>query len=467
MKDVLQLLIVDDDEVDRMATRRALKGHVVHEASSVASAVKVLRERPIDVVLLDYFIPPDTAPDALARLRAVAPSVPALILSGQGSEEVVAEVLRAGAADYLPKTALSEPRRLALLVERTHAAAELRHEHELAQARLALALTASGADVWSVDKDRTAVTGGPRFFQFFALSDELAETPYALWRGQFSPADAERLDEALAGETISFQAKVSSGRWVELRGRRDARGSAFGTVSDVTENREAELRNLGLKDRLMGIASHDLKNPLSAVRMGAKLLAKSERLTDADRRVVSHISTSAERMTRLVSQLLDLTRVRLGGELPLTPTELDLDQLVDALIEEAVLASGRHFERHLTPVKVHADPDRLGQVVSNLLGNAITHGDAAKSIVVRVHAADGLARVEVENAGAPIPPELMDTLFEPFVQARTATRDGLGLGLFISREVMRAHDGTLSVSSTADGVTRFTAELPQKTDAAQ
>ncbi|MFT3708096.1 MAG: response regulator [Archangium sp.] len=464
----LHVLVVDDDEVDRMAARRALKGHHLIDASNVKDAVALLDKHRIDVAIVDYFLPPDTGADAITRLRARVPGLPIIVLSGQGNEEVVAEVLRAGADDYLAKSAVSEPRRLSMLTERTVAAAELRKQNERNVARLAVALDAAGAGAWQVDTERN-VSGGPRFRELFALPDELESLPWGVWRGQFVPADAERFDKALAEDQVRFQGKLVTGRWVELRGRRERDGALFGAVLDVTDNREAEARNLALKDRLMGIASHDLKNPLSAVRMGARLLAQSERLTDQERKIVGAISTSTERMTRLVSQLLDLTRVRAGTALPLELQDIDLESLVKTLVEEASLSTGRSFATSLDKVMVRADPDRLGQVVSNLLGNAVTHGDSLHSIQVRVREISGGARIEVENHGQPIAPEVRETLFEPFVQARTATRDGLGLGLFISREVMRAHGGTLDVKSTEDGKICFIAELrnAQKSDAAQ
>jgi phosphoserine phosphatase RsbU/P len=458
----LTVLLADDDEVDRISVRRALpKSVTVLEARDARTAEAALREKRVDLVLLDYFLPPDTGPAVLARLLSVQPGVPCIFLSGHGSEEIAVEAMKAGAEDYLPKAAVAEPRRLAQLVERTCAASQLRLQVQREQARFALALEASGAGTWNTEGEPMVVTGAERFRELFQLP-EGTRWPLEQWLHCFKPPDAQRLESSLHEGSVLLQAELagSPGRWVELRARREP-GSHhhFGTVLDVSASKAAEARTLAMKDRLMGIASHDLKNPLSAVKMGAGLLAKSERLDEKERRVVAHIAASAERMTRLISQLLDLTRVRLGGGLALERKPVELAPLIHALVEETRLGAGRSIVTDLTEVTVSADPDRLGQVVSNLLNNAAKHGAPEWPITVTLRQRERVVEFEVENHGA-IEPGTLESLFEPFVQGQGATREGLGLGLFISREVMHAHGGTLTATSSPGGVTRFVATLP-------
>jgi phosphoserine phosphatase RsbU/P len=456
------VLVVDDDEVDRLAVRRALPKVALGEASDASSAEALLRQHPVDLVLLDYFLPPDTGPAVLARLQAVQPGLPCIFLSGQGSEEIAVEAMKSGAEDYLPKAALAEPRRLARLVERTCAESQLRLQVQREQARLALAMEASGAATWSTDGAPPVVTGGERFRQLFSLQGD-GTWPLAQWLSCFKPPDAQRLEAALQEGPVSLQAELagSPGHWVELRGRRELGGpSHFGTVLDISASKAAEARTLAMKDRLMGIASHDLKNPLSAVKMGIQLLSRSERLDEKERRLVAQIAASAERMTKLIAQLLDLTRVRLGGGLALERRPVALEPLIQALVEETRLgAPGLIIETRLSPVTVQADPDRLAQVVSNLLSNAAQHGHPERPIAVTLRQAQGRALIEVENHGEPLSPAVLETLFEPFVKGHGAAREGIGLGLFISREVMQAHGGTLNATSSPEGLTRFVATL--------
>ena len=474
-KSKLTVLLADDDEVDRIAVRRALPRSVtVVEARDARQAESVLREQRVDLMLLDYFLPPDTGPAVLARLLSVQPGVPCIFLSGHGSEEIAVEAMKAGAEDYLPKSAVAEPRRLSQLVERTVVASQLRLQVQREQARFALALEASGAGTWSLvlpstveaDPAPVEVTGEERFRSMFKLP-EGTHWPLESWLKCFKPEDASRLQESLQQGAVSMQAELAGeeGRWVELRGRRELGFGHFGTVIDVSATKAAEARTLALKDRLMGIASHDLKNPLSAVKMGAQLLGKSERLNEKEQRVVAHIAASTERMSRLVSQLLDLTRVRLGGGLGIEKKRAELAPRVEAVVEETRLGTGRTIVAELMPVTVEADLDRLGQVVSNLLNNAAKHGDREWPIKVSLRPIDGHVEFIVENRAEPIAPEQLEKLFEPFVQGKASTREGIGLGLFISREVMRAHGGSLVATSTPEGFIRFTAVLPLPAEA--
>jgi signal transduction histidine kinase len=260
-------------------------------------------------------------------------------------------------------------------------------------------------------------------------------------------------------------------RWIELRGRTEpdaGMARLFGIVVDVTQMRQAEAEAATLRERLMGIASHDLKNPLGAVLQAAVLLSRSSHLDEREKRFVSQIHASAERMAHLVVQLLDLTRVRLGGGLPLSKKRMRLDTVARAAAEELKLTTPeREVQLVLDGVELDADPDRITQVASNLVGNALKHSPPGAKVRVRVAREEGQAVLEVANEGPAIPPERLAHIFEPFVlygdpstSSGQAPRDGLGLGLYISREIVLAHGGTLEVQSSAEAGTRFTCRLP-------
>jgi signal transduction histidine kinase len=145
-----------------------------------------------------------------------------------------------------------------------------------------------------------------------------------------------------------------------------------------------------------------------------------------------------------------------------------LDAAAYAAAEELKLTTPeRHVELKLDAVELDADPDRLAQVASNLIGNALKHSPMGAKVTVRVAREDGAAVLEVMNEGPPIPPERLQHIFEPFVLYGDASsgsgqpmRDGLGLGLYISKEIVQAHGGRLDVESTAARGTRFTVRLP-------
>jgi len=218
-----------------------------------------------------------------------------------------------------------------------------------------------------------------------------------------------------------------------------------------------------LRERMLAIVSHDLRNPLSSIRMGAELLA--ERRLDPDAlRTVQRITRSSDRMARMIDQLLDFVRLRQGQALTLVPRRLDLGELARAIVDEHRTAHpDRLIELDLLgDVHVEGDQDRLAQVISNLIGNALQHGGGTP-VLVRVARGE---RVEltVTNHGPTIPAETHARLFEPFARgddAEPGTRGSksVGLGLYISSQIIQAHGGELRLQSDERDGTRFTISL--------
>ena len=220
------------------------------------------------------------------------------------------------------------------------------------------------------------------------------------------------------------------------------------------------------KDQFIGMLSHDLRAPLSAITAGAALLTVSGDVEAQRVRVASRILNSAQRMTRMLADLLDLTSTRLGGGIPIARRPADLQQICQ---EVALEIQTVHPDApvHCTAegdLRGEWDADRLTQVVANLLGNAVQHGGGTSVTVV----AQGLpeeVRLSVHNEGRPIPPEVQASIFEPL--SRSAPTDmgsttSIGLGLFISRAIVLAHGGTITVSSAAGQGTTFEVRLPKR-----
>ncbi len=215
------------------------------------------------------------------------------------------------------------------------------------------------------------------------------------------------------------------------------------------------------QQQFIGILGHDLRNPLMAIAMSASQLRG---LSGKESTIVTRIASSAARMSRMIDQLLDLTRARMGDSLPVQPRPgINLSDVVTSVVDELQTA---HPEAHLkveleNDVQGNWDPDRISQVISNLVGNAILHGDGI--VAVRVRRSNGSATLEVHNGGAPIPVEVLPRIFEPF---RRAARDGgtdahgLGLGLFIAEQIVTAHGGSIEVRSRDGEGTLFAVGLP-------
>ncbi len=214
----------------------------------------------------------------------------------------------------------------------------------------------------------------------------------------------------------------------------------------------------------MGVLSHDLRNPLGSIRTAAEVLqgCDSEELRE---RATQRIVRNTDRMARMIDQLLDFTRIRSGGGFPMHLASVDLVDLARQVASELTAEVGDRvdFECHGDPVGLF-DPDRMWQTLSNLVANAVEHGapDARVRVLVNGEATDRVT-IEVTNRGS-MPPSLLSVIFDPFRRHDTGPRhrkSGLGLGLFIVREIVAAHAGSITVETTADDVT-FRATLPRR-----
>lgn len=229
------------------------------------------------------------------------------------------------------------------------------------------------------------------------------------------------------------------------------------TTSLASERETAQLR-----EQFIAVLGHDLRNPLASISAGARILGRDAK-TEKEHQVVAMLQTTVMRMAGLIDNVLDFARGRLGGGIALdrnarAPLEPVLHQVIDEL---RLSSPGREIDAEFAiDQPVDCDRSRIGQLVSNLVGNALTHGATDDPVRVRAATTDGLFRFWVANRGEPIPAAAMDKLFEPFFRGDVrASRQGLGLGLHIASQIARAHEGILSVASTADE-TRFTFEMP-------
>ncbi len=226
---------------------------------------------------------------------------------------------------------------------------------------------------------------------------------------------------------------------------------------------------LEFQERFVAVLGHDLRNPLSSIDMAVGVLRqRAVAANDAPTvRVLDRMRSSSARMERMIEQILDLTRIRLGGGLDVQPAPMDLCDALTAVVEELRLAHpARSIELRCSSLRGTWDRDRLEQVFSNLIANAVHYGDPAKPVTVEAHPTEnGGAQVKVQNDGEPIPEALRGQLFDPFRRggrdSRAAKTAGLGLGLYISREIVRAHGGELDVRSSAAEGTLFRLLLPR------
>lgn len=227
---------------------------------------------------------------------------------------------------------------------------------------------------------------------------------------------------------------------------------------------EEHQRNSQFREQLLGIVSHDLRGPLSAIVTGAHTLLRRGQLDPTDLRITTRVVSSADRMTRMIDDLSDYTRSRLGNGLEIHRQPNDLHDLCRHAVDEADMAHPERTTFHLPLGDGRADCDsgRIHQLLGNLIGNAHNHGDPQAPVEVRSEGRPDRVIVEVHNRGTAIPPDQLLRIFDPFSQGESrGRRHGLGLGLFISRSIVEAHHGTIAVTSSAEDGTRFRVALPR------
>ncbi|HYW56122.1 MAG TPA: HAMP domain-containing sensor histidine kinase [Polaromonas sp.] len=234
-------------------------------------------------------------------------------------------------------------------------------------------------------------------------------------------------------------------------------------VAEATQMREETKDRALFAEQLVGIASHDLRNPLSTISMGAAVLARGE-LSASQIGVLGRVTRAVERANRLITDLLDFTQARLGQGLKVSRKPIDLHRAVAEAVEELSLAFPTRELRHIKegPGACNADADRLSQMVGNLVSNAMSYGNPAHPVTVTSKPANGKFSVSVHNFGKPIPVEARATLFQAMVRGEAATSSArsVGLGLYIVSEIAKAHGGGVEVSSDETSGTEFTVTIP-------
>lgn len=224
------------------------------------------------------------------------------------------------------------------------------------------------------------------------------------------------------------------------------------------------------RELLNGVLAHDLRNPLGSILAGVEVLLLDESLRPQHTATAVRIRNSGRRMQTMINDLLDFTRTRLGTGLPIDISHHDLGRIVVGVVEEL---RTYHPETHLHctisgDLKGAWDSARIEQMLSNLISNAVQHGTRGTPVTVTAEASDSELVVEVHNEGEAIPEAEQEVIFDPLRRAAMRgheTGSGLGLGLYIARQIAQAHDGGISVASSNEQGTTFTVRLPRRREA--
>ncbi|MDY7227633.1 HAMP domain-containing sensor histidine kinase [Hyalangium rubrum] len=235
----------------------------------------------------------------------------------------------------------------------------------------------------------------------------------------------------------------------------------------LEQQEESARHRADFEQQLIGIVSHDLRNPLNAIHLTATTLMRREDLDARTTKAAVRIQSSTERATRMVRDLLDFTQARLGGSIPVKPQPLNLHELTRQVVDEVQMNyPERELQaRHEGDAQGHWDSDRMAQVLTNLLSNAMKYSPEGTPVTVVTRGVGDWVTLEVRNTGDPITEETRLRLFEPMQRGATEvgrTERSVGLGLYIVRNVVEAHQGTIDVRSTQEEGTLFTVRLPRQ-----
>ncbi|KYF71822.1 hybrid sensor histidine kinase/response regulator [Sorangium cellulosum] len=537
----VRLLVVDDDTVDRIAILRALRsGRVdaeIREADSVDSALAVLYEQQIDCVLLDFYLPGGDGLAVIEAARKAKLTAPFIMLTGQGDESLAVDLMKRGAADYVPKNLLTPERLVQSLryvlrlneAERREDEARralARHANQLAQlteatlrihrslslneliqrttdeARALLDANVAVARLAARGVTQRSMTGTSLSEEYAAREDRDGIREIAFGLIERRSTSVRLTDEEIASDPTC--ADVLSRAPSELHPRsllaaplRGRDGQCIGSIqlldrrdgpfvesdevllTQLAQSASVALENARLyneaqaatraRDDLLAIVSHDLRNPLNTIAITASLL-RSDLLQRKDGeeddavQLVDRMDRGIQRMTRLIEDLLDASRIE-AGRLVVSPRVERGGALVrEALEAAASLAEAKGCRVTQGPfdagLEVLADRDRVLQVFSNLLGNALKFTPKGGIVSVSLCRVADLARFSVADTGPGIPPEHQPHLFDRYWKASQESRTGAGLGLYIARGIVEAHHGTVAVESTPGHGTTIHFTLP-------
>ncbi|HEX2140245.1 MAG TPA: response regulator, partial [Woeseiaceae bacterium] len=524
----LRILVVDDDELDRLAVRRCLQQSTLHvrlqQASSATEALELAPEGHFDCILLDYYLPGEDSLDALRELNETAPGTPVVIFTGRGDEDIAVELMKAGAADYLPKASLTAERletavRHALRVWKD-AEARQRAESLLRLLSHAAQHLLQAGDAQELVQGLLEEIRGPLGVDgcFVVLSDR-PDSPPRLAAIAGLPGDAASSLLETGGEASGEDSIFAAGEPVQLKdvGRADDPGTAslraagvrvcachplraddegFGTLCFASRDKDTfppedqdflrtvahyatsafqRLRHIEQmresdrrKDEFLATLAHELRDPLAPLGNVLELIKHSHGDAGVLRMAQETMERQLGQLVQLVDDLLDVARIT-RDQLQLRRQRLELKAVIDRATEMAsplIDAAGVTLEVSLPeePVWLDADPVRLTQVFGNLLINASKFTEANGRIMLAAERQDDEVVVIVSDTGIGIPQDKLRSIFDLFTQVphgQPRSQSGLGIGLTLVARLVAMHGGTVEASSAGRGKgSRFVVRLP-------
>lgn len=509
MERLIRILIIDDDEVDRMAVVRALKGstlnYTVTEAQDAELGINSLAANSYDCVFLDYLLPGTDGLTLLKKVRGLGIKTPIVIITSQGDEKIAVEMMKAGASDYVIKTQINAHgiaqilRNVIKLQDMERQREETEMALKISEARLAEAQKIARIGNWEFNFNTKAIYWSEEVYRIFNVDPAVFTPAFDNYLSLLHPDDISLVKSTVnkvnIGDhiNIDFRIPLKGGniKFVTAHGYLvlDADQKVeklIGTIQDITSRKlvEKELieakqtaeESMMVKERFLANMSHEIRTPMNAIIGFTRLLMQQD-LSAEQKKYIDAIHYSGENLLVIINDILDFSKIQ-SGKLTLEETYFYLPEILSPLLDIfEPKAKEKNIEllyelENTIPLSFKGDPVRLNQVLLNLFSNAVKFTENGyiklQVRVIRYDDHEAMMEFVVEDSGIGIPKNKLTSIFDSFTQASSDTTrkyGGTGLGLTIVKSIIELQEGSIEVKSKVGKGTAFTILLPFKRSA--
>ena len=479
--DKARILVIDDEPRIRDACRMVLEemGAEVAVAENGEIGLAMIAERHFDLVLVDLMMPVISGFEVLAQVREEHPDTVVVVITGYATLEHSIEAMKKGAFDFIPKP--FTPDHLRVVVGKSLKYTRALQDISDSKSRLRVMVNRLMDGVMTSDLDGRVVLANPAFLQMVGHHDHKV-TGLQVAEIVTDPAILGMIEQALAMPSHTFteivevlhreeqgEERFFDARCAPFRSGTGATLGAITVLHDITAIKKMER----MKSEFVSMVSHEIRSPMNSLLMQMKIILDglAGEVTDKQREILERASGKIQNLTSMVSELLDLARIESG----LVINEKETVALGELLREQAAFhqagAAAKNIVLQLEPLpelpSIEANRRGIEEVFTNLITNAIKYSPPASRITVAATLEEEAIAITVSDTGYGIPEEDLEAIFNRFYRVKDSnTRDihGTGLGLAIVKSIVKAHHGTIKVTSTLGQGTTFTVLLPARHD---